>query len=344
MINIKQWIGKGLNGLVDGSPNLNVINILRSLIEDNDSVVYIPTSYETERITTTDPRIHFNPIEAGKSIKVTNIISNKERFNFSLTGEVDVHVEYENEFGIELKPKKIFRTYSIIRDGELTMNYIVAKLSKEAFDNLKNANVLWYNGVQVQNNHQYIESFIYKIKLTEIPIISLAWAQPTHIGLYDNLMREEILANTLKEVNKIIKLQKEAGETVKTFEDSEYYNEGYFGETKVKSNKIVNCMFYKLGIKIIDTDDILIDTAKEDINKATRIKRNLTKELTSLRFINRCVQYAIELSKYKGSYDWSEKILIPRSKEKYKQTCSVEHEAYTNKQLILERYEYTQEI
>ena len=92
----QEWIGKGIKNLVKGSPNANVINILRSLIEDENCICYIPLSYASEKKTTSDPKIHFNPIEAGKTITATAIQSNQERFNISITGEVDVFVEYEN--------------------------------------------------------------------------------------------------------------------------------------------------------------------------------------------------------------------------------------------------------
>ena len=160
---MKKWIGKGLKNLVKDSPNLNVINILRSLIEDKDSVCYIPLSYISERKTNLDPKVHFQPIESGKTIVVKSITSHRERFNFSISGEVDVYVEYENNGIVELVPKKIFRTYTIIRDGKLAIDYIIAKLSKSAFEELKNAGVLYYNGQQVLDNHTYISTFLYKV-------------------------------------------------------------------------------------------------------------------------------------------------------------------------------------
>lgn len=319
----QDWIGKGIKNLVKGSPNLNVLNILRSIIEDENCICYIPLSYSAEKKTTTDPKIHFNPIEAGKTIVATSIQSNQERFNISITGEVDVYVEFENEDGtIRLEPKKIFRTYTIIRDGKLTIDYIIAKLSEDTFNDLRNAGVLYYNGVEVANNHQYIPDFLYKIKLIDIPIISYAWAQPMQIGLYENLNMENKLSNTLKEVNKLIKKFKEEGQIVPTFpEDSIYYSEPYISDERNGEKILCECIVYEVK----NENEVIQEYVDKCINivEATKVKKEINKKLKNIRFVNRCVVYAIESSKTKGNYDWSEMFKIPRSKEKYCQTTMV---------------------
>lgn len=320
---IKEWIGKGIKNLVKDSPNANVINILRSLIEDENCVCYIPLSYSSEKKTTSDPRIHFNPIEAGKTIVATAIQSNKERFNISITGEVDVYVEFENEDGtVRLEPKKIFRTYTIIRDGKLTIDYIIAKLSEDTFNDLRNAGVLYYNGVKVAFNHSYVPEFLYKVQLNELPVISYAWAQPMQIGLYENMDMENKLSNTLKEINSIIKKFKEEGQTIPAFsEDSIYYNEPYLGEER-KGNKILcECIVYEIK----NENEVIQEYIDKctSIIEAIKVKKEINKKLKNIRFINRCVVFAIESSKTKGNYNWSELALVPRSKEKYFQTAEV---------------------
>lgn len=308
------FIGKGLKGLVKGSPNLNVLNILRTLIEDGTCECYIPFEYSTEKKTSKDPRIHFMPIESGKKIKVTTIQSNKERFNFSITGEVDVYVEYEGDDGsIELLPKKIFRTYTVIRDSKLTIDYIIAKLSEETFNELRNANVLYYNGVEVAKHHKYVPDFLYKIKLTDIPLVSYAWAQPQQIGLYANLNEENVLSNTLTEVNKIIKDFQANGQIVPSEnENSIYYNEPYLGEERNGCKVECECVTYEVkNEKTIDQD--YIDIANQDIASAVRVKKTITKLLKDLRFVDRCIVMAIELSSTKGNFNWSEPKITGRT-------------------------------
>ena len=319
----QEWIGKGIKNLVKYSPNANVINILRSLIEDENCICYIQLSYSAEKKTTTDSRIHFNPVEAGKTIMATSIQSNQERFNISITGEVDVYVEFENEDGtVRLEPKKIFRTYTIIRDGKLTIDYIVAKLSEDTFNDLRNAGVLYYNGVKVAPNHLYVSEFLYKVQLNELPVISYAWAQPIQIGLYENMDMENKLSNTLKEVNKIIKKFKEEGQIIPTFpEDSMYYNEPYLGEERKGDKVLCECIVYEIK----NENEVIQEYIDKCVNiiEATKVKKELNKKLKNIRFINRCVVFAIESSKTKGNYNWSEMVKIPRTKEKYCQTTTV---------------------
>lgn len=318
------WIGKGLKGLVPGSPNLNVINILRSLFEDKGTICYIPFSYVNEKKTTNDPRIHFLPIETGKSIQISSITSNKERFNFSLTGSLDVYVEYPQESGeVKLLPKKVFRTYTIIRDGQLTMDYIIAKLSKNAFNELRHAGVLWYNGDIVPDNHEYVPGFLYKVNLKNIPLLSLAWAQPAQIRLYENLDKENMLSNTISAINKLIKAYKEEGQALPTEsdEDSIYYIEQSGGKKDNESKKVCPCVIYE-----VDNDGAIDETYISkitDLASATRIKKEVNADLNNIRFINRCTIYAIESSKNKGNYNWSELTKLPRSKDKYFQTTQV---------------------
>ena len=310
----QSFIGKGLKNLVKGSPNLNVLNILRTLIEDENCECYIPFKYSTEKKTSKDPRIHFMPIESGKKIKVTTIQSNKERFNFSITGEVDVYVEYEGDNGsIELLPKKIFRTYTIIRDGKLTIDYIIAKLSEDTFNELRHAGVLYYNGVEVFENHKYIPEFLYKIKLIDIPLVSYAWAQPQQIGLYANLNEENVLSNTLTEVNKIIKEFQANGQIVPSEnENSIYYNEPYLGEERNGCKVECECVTYEVkNEKTIDQD--YIDIANQNIASAVRVKKTVNKLLKDLRFIDRCIVMAIELSSTKGNFNWSEPKITGRT-------------------------------
>lgn len=317
------WIGKGLKGLVPGSPNLNVINILRSLFEDKGTICYIPFSYVQENKSTTDPRIHFLPIETGKSIEIKSITSNKERFNFSVTGALDVYVEYPNEETgeVTLVPKKVFRTYTVIRDGELAMDYIIAKLSENAFNELRHAGVLYYNGSVVPDNHQYISDFLYKINLQNIPLLSLAWAQPAQIKLYENLDKENKLSNTLSLVNSMIKEYKEAGQVLPAeSEDSIYYTEKS-SSSKIEPKKLCPCVVYE-----VENDGEIVDSFASqitDLISATKVKKAINAELINIRFINRCIIYAIELSKNKGNYDWSELAKVPRSKNKLFQTTEV---------------------
>lgn len=337
------FIGKGIKELVKNSPNKNVINILRSIIEDEDCTCYIPLSYSAEKKTTTDPKIHFNPIEAGKAIVATSIQSNKERFNFSINGEVDVYVENEDENNgvISLIPKKIFRTYTVIRDGKLTIDYIIARLSEETFYDLRRAGILYYNGAKVADNHVYAPNFLYKIVLTDMPLISYAWAQPQQIGLYENLDEENKLANTLKEVKAIIKRFTDAGVALPVFpEDSIYYNEKYFGEDRVGEKVLCECITYEVKNEN-EVIDEYIERASLNILEASKVKKEINRKLREIRFINRCIEMAIENSSTKGNFEWSEPKTSGRTIIKTTQICNV---AGIGRMYELKRVSYSKEF
>ena len=315
-----KFIGEGLK--VEG-PNLNVINVLRVLVEDKGSIVYIPHGYKKETSTSGDPKVHFNPVEAGKSIKVTDIQSNQERFNFSLTGLVDVMVEQEIASGeVCLVPKKIWRQYNIIRDGKLMMDYIVCKLSEEAFTNLRNAGILYYNGVAVPNNHIYVPDFLYKVVLKDIPLISLNWAQPVNIGLYDYMIEEQELMAKLKILRSLIKEYKADGQTLPE-KNSDIYVEAYSGSEKVEPTGTAKCVVYSL----VDVPEFDLSGYEErfpSLVYAEAEKKKLSDRLSDIRFISRCIILAIEESKKKGSYDWSELEKVPRSKNKMRQYATID--------------------
>ena len=146
------------------------------------------------------------------------------------------------------------------------------------------------------------------------------------------------LSNTLKIVNSKIKEFKENGQVINTsLEDSIYYNESYFGEEKIGSKKLVECIIYE-----VENNNEVIDEYISkciDINEANKIKKLINKKLKNVRFINRCVIMAIEKSSNKGNYDWSELSKIPRSKDKMFQICEVKGygKTYTLKRTIFNK-------
>ena len=212
-------------------------------------------------------------------------------------------------------------------------------MSEETFNDLRNAGVLYYNGVPVANNHLYVKDFLYKIMLKDIPVISLAWAQPVQIGLYQNMELENKLSNTLKELNKLIKKYKEEGQTGLSDENSEYYNETWNGASKVGNKKLVECITYEIKNDNIVDDNIISNSVK--LITATINKHEINKQLRAVRFIDRCVIMAIEKSKYKGNYDWSEMYKVPRTKNKMAQTCDI---VINDKSYELKRVVYNKEF
>ena len=125
---MRDFIGYGLS---DEGPNKNVVNIIRVLVEAKDSIIYIPYSYMTEKTNKQkDPKLHFLPKESGRPLQIIDIQGHKERFNLSVKCLVDVKVEEGEESATQLVDKKVWRNYNIIRDGDLVIDHLIAKLSR----------------------------------------------------------------------------------------------------------------------------------------------------------------------------------------------------------------------
>lgn len=320
----KKWIGDGLNSDLAHSTRNNVLNVVRALVEDHDSIVYIPDTYMngSKYRSSADPAVHFLPSECGKAVRVIGVQSNQERYNFSLICLVDVAVEFNNDDGtVDIKNKKVFRQYNIIRDGELTVDYLAAKLSKDSFDALKKIGVLFYNGIRVAVNHNWNRDYVYKVALKSFPLVSYNWAQPIRIGLIDLMDRENMLSSKLKVMKAVRKTYSVPNINV----ESEIYNEktGEYSVSDSYESKEVDCVVYSiknLPEHVFSEDKIKseypgyfeIDSAISEINK----------DLRTVRFLIRAITFAIESTKQEN-YNWSEVAKVPRSKTKTFQQCDI---------------------
>lgn len=342
-----KFIGDGLKARDSSksyNPSFNVLNILRSLIEDQCSSVYIPYNYKNGTIGNYDPKVHYFPYEAGRPVKITGIQSNKERFNFSLTGIIDVAVEVEKEDGtVDIQMKKVFRQYNVIRDGKLVIDKLVAKLSEQSFIALRDSDILYYNGFKVMRNHGYNPEFLYKIVLTDVPLVSLNWSRPINLGLYKYMIEEINISNELSLIKKVIRRYKDLGQELKGY-NNEFYTESNSEQSEDQQidKVLVECVVYEF--KNLSNDKDIVRLTEEDIcNRYTDIqsaenaRKVLNSRLINIRFIIRCIIMAIEFSR-KGYYNWSEAAKIPRTKDKYEQTCDVELEGRI---LTLRRVSYS---
>lgn len=340
----KVLIGEGLK---PQGPNLCVLNVMRTLLEDKDSIVYIPQDYILGSLRQKfDPKVHQNLSEAGKPVTVLSIQSNAERFNFSLTGTVDVMVEEEEVSGyVHLCPKKIFRSFNIVRDGNLMVNYLICKLSKKSFDLMMGAGILYYsNDAKVPAFHLHNLDLLYKIVLDQIPVVSLNWAQPHRIGLYKYLLEEVELTDLSKRLNSLVKRYKAEGQTSQKLGDSseiyqEKVNHEYDNSMVSTTSVSVPCVVYRLkGAKCkAEMTDEDLEAIYRNLSEAEDALKSVKSRLRDIRFVYRCIIFAIEKSEKKGSYDWSEPYELPRS-TKIAQQAEVEYEGQT---LILERITFT---
>lgn len=172
----RKFIGAGLKPT---GPSHCVLNVIRTLIEDPDNIVYLPKSaYKRSGLLTVDPNIIESPL--GRTLQVVGYRSDNSRFNFSVLCLKDVKVKQET--GGRPVDMKIWRAYNIILDANLHMSEIEASLSPKSFDVLKEAGVI--------DSETYALGKAYTINLRGLKMISPAWANPINLGLV-NLLGEE---------------------------------------------------------------------------------------------------------------------------------------------------------
>ncbi|AMM45093.1 hypothetical protein SP15_285 [Bacillus phage SP-15] len=335
---INTYIGEGLKST---GPNLNVINILRVFIEDEESVLFIPADYERGSRKRVDEKVHHGHRYAPVAMKVDDFVSSIDRFNFSVRGLKDVHVE--NESG-QLEPRQVFRTYNIIRDGELFIKKVEAQLSQSAFELLTAAGVVFDQvGRKVETEYDRIPDYIYTIDLTGLPLVSNQWAKPNHIKLYDLLELDVFLTQRNKELNKLEKEYKAklAPETVSS-DDKVYIESTKYSKEEADGYYEANCVEYRIKAKKPKFDEAQL---REQFPNYESVSKQLSfdkKYRAYLRFIYRAVILAIELSKKQGSYEWSEEKPLPRSDKKTFKEATVTNSQGEN--VVLQRITWTEQV
>ena len=291
-----RFIGAGIKS----KQSTSVVNILRNLVESNVAEVYIPDNYAKESRYTTDSKVHF----IDSPVRVYDLVGNQERFNISVKATVPVMVDTEDG----QQRKKVFRNYTVVRDGVLNLIDInVRFLEREFFESYRNVNLV---------DGDYDLNRLYTIHLADVPVVSCDWAKPNQYGLVDMLKEDAQLSETLKVIRKEVKVLKES--YAESITESEYYTEEKGAEVD-KPKKEVNCIVYDLpeykATAIVDNSRLL------DLPTAKAYQSELSKKQADLRFAIRCVTMATEFSANKGFYEWSESALLPRSKNKFYQVC-----------------------
>lgn len=297
-------------GIAEQGPNKNVINILRVLVEDKDSTLYVPSKYLADKPGKgKDSRVHFPPKDSGRPMQVINILSHQERFNFSLQCLVDVKVEYTDNGVVTLRDRKVWRTYHVIRDGELVMPEVIGKLSESAYNDLKAAELIYIDDTKVTDSFAYDCNMAYTIRLTDIPLLSPNWARPNALNFHEMLRDCQRASEQLKQMKKILK---ESNEVITSSEPSDIYTESISDYSSAKSGKSVECVTYSIlerpGYKTPKYEGI----AKDDIAATTSL-------INTYRFKCACIKWAIEsaMSHRRSPYTWSEEFQKKANSPRY---------------------------
>ncbi|WJZ23456.1 VWA domain-containing protein [Listeria phage LIS04] len=327
---LKEYIGEGLKST---GFNLNVLNILRTFIEDKYSTVYIPSNYKRGTSKRIDEKVHHGQKSAPTVVEIDDFVSHSSRFNFSVRGLKEVQVEKEDG---SLLPVKVFRSYNIIRDGELVIDELEAKLSYSTYTILVAAGLVYDQvGRQVSELHPYHEDYVYTVSLKGIKLVSPQWAKPNHIKLYDLMQLESYISDRVKLLSKLAKDRRIGAPS----NDQIYRETPSVSQEETRESKEVECIEYKLkgsSVEKPSVDESLSDDQLLEQLVSDRKYKNY------LRFIIRSVIFAIESSAKKGSYNWSDELPVPRSKSKsYKHTTVTDS---TGSELVLKRYTWFESV
>lgn len=300
-----EFIGTGLSV----GTNKNVVNILRSLVEDENCVAYVPYDYIAAKTgREKDPAVHYLPKEQGRPMQIIDMVAHKERFNFSVKCLVDVMVEVQEQGSTELKRMKVWRNYNVVRDGQLVMDHIAAKLSKEVWEDYRKCgDILWIGDARpVNDTDTYDAEFAYTIRFTDLPngdnettslpIVSSNWARPNKLKFHNMLLEASRLREQVKQAKKVLK---ENNIPAKTFESSDVYKEnvGYGGD---KLGTTAQCVTYTI------LENPGYKTPKFESSDPAEDLYRMNKRLADLDFRCACIKWALETSVKKNSYEWSD--------------------------------------
>lgn len=323
---MRDFIGKGL------TTNVNIVNILRVLLENKNNEIYIPYDYVVESSKNSDTRVHFYPKESGRPLRVMNIQGHSERFNVSMTCLCDVKVEFETDQGVELRDKKVWRSFNIIRDGKLTMCKLLAKLDEESYNDLLFANdILYLDEKKITPEFKYDNSLIYTIRLSpSLPIVSSNWARPIALGFPGMMLKSQHIQEDLKVLRKYIK---DNMILTSSNQNSEIYAENV-NYSKVKIGKDVDCVVYSVK-------DNYQSSLSFDPETILDTKAKLEKELADLKFRCFCIKWACEKSKKKNSFEFTELKQKRKNSPKYYQEAVLSD---GDKRYVVERCQYTKSI
>jgi hypothetical protein len=281
----KRFIGTGLKAV---GPNHSVLNVLRLLIEDKGSVLFIPKgAYKRGGELQVDPAVLQGNGE--RTLEVLDMISTDDRFNFSLRTIKDVKVLPRDEKGeviANAKPedKKVFRTYNVIRDGNLVLPELEARLSQESFTQLVEANV-------IKAGTKYEAAKTYTLDLRNLKMISPAWAKPATLGLVGLMRHEADLEVQQKALNARKKELIAGGYKPQVDEESEFYREQ---SKKDEERETDTYQATTVEYRLMKYEAKDFDASKFSYEKAEEMVKETRRELSIVRFKIRATVFAME--------------------------------------------------
>lgn len=303
----KEWIGGGLKPT---GPNHCVLNAMRELLEDDGNVIFMKAgAYKRGGELTRDPRVIESP--HGKSLRAVGYQGNTKRWNFSLICEKNVQVAPEDGKGAP-RAMKVYRTYNVIRDGNLVISELEARLSQTSFAKLQEAGVIAADAVYNATN-------TYILNFKGMKVVSTNWANPTTLQ-YAALLREEVeLAAEQTALNARIK--ELGGETSRAERDDVYVEKAAKVDDAPKEYYTAPHVEIRLlGYK--PKADYATTAAKLNLDEAMARVQTVRKRLKTIRFITRVIEFACHLTGWK-TIKWDAGTTTKRGKDEKRERSVV---------------------
>jgi len=270
-------------GLKPAGPEHCVLNVMIEVMED-DNVIYIPKGMYTRTTELrSDPYVVDPP--HGRTLRLTSYTANMTqcRHNFSLKGLKDVEVRLPNQ---PVRQAKVWRTYVIIKDGNLHVPELKIAPTEASFQKFQEA------GVISKDQGEYQPGNTYTLNLRGLRMVSKRFANPATLGLVDLLREEKELEAEQSALNKRKKALPAPAKPA-------FDGDGVYNEQSEKVEGVPVEMYtaptVKIGLMGYKTQkyDVSGMTYDEAHSRVKEVRRRLLK----IRWIYRIIIFAMEAAK-----------------------------------------------
>ena len=278
---------------------ISVISTLRELMESGAIVrmtaPYVRGTVKTEVVGQTRPNY---------DVTILNLTANKEVENFSVSTKVNV--ENNGEAGIA------YRTYNIVRDGELIVSeFAIDNIGNTTFNKLRVANLLFHENGNVVTANEVLNDETYIVRFNNVPIVVGLENKVDDLVKY--IKRDTELSAELSAVRKAIKAKSVATVPTGDATDKPEVKKDEAIETYVVRTVVYDIPAYKYASET--------DYSVYDAETLEKVKKEMSDEQRDVRLAIRMITFCIEHNQ--GAIAWGESKPLPRSKNKEFQTAQV---------------------
>ena len=223
-----------------------VLDLLKLLSNNNAKYVYTQ-NYKRIGLKTEDSFNLFKWDEKIHTTEMKDIIFNEKELNISLrnkiTGTVSINPIAAKKVNLpENIPSYIYRSQTLIKDGQLNINEIKVIINEETLNEIKNKEILVINSAE-----EYEDKYLVELNLTVIPVINQMY-------LNDKLLNANYILDIVMDNNKDI-IDKKILSHFYSLIDDKSYNSKYNNEQIeiLKEHGIDKDGMYS-GVKVITAE------------------------------------------------------------------------------------------